>query len=549
MRKSIKIMVGIRVAVALAALLLFVIMITKNMQSIEHSQQDNISVNALLERAQQAEVAHYKWSANLSNALYADKEFTGSTDPTGCILGQWIYGEAGTSDESILKLRDQLKPIHEELHNSAIYVLNLLKEDPKKAQDYYQTTIQDNLGVIVGLLDNVVEQGTALNEASTASMQQTLKIMRITSISGLALLLICLISLVIYVFNRIVKPLFLITEKTKPLQQGQLDFDLNYKVNDEIGDLAQTLTSSIAQTRRYVDDINQIMYQLSMGNFDVATSVPFIGDFRSIEESIDRFTTSLSTAMTNIHQAERKVSAHAEHLSNGAQALADGATKQASAMEELNSTLDQLSNSAQQNMETATNVQENARLTGEQVNLSSQQIKQLVDAMEEISNASREIEKIITTIEDIAFQTNILALNASVEAARAGTAGQGFAVVSSEVRNLAIQSDQATKATMQLIENSVQAVDRGNQIVSEVSSTLQRTFDLVYQSNDAVSEITEAVRTEAAAITQVAEGLTQISEVVQTNSASSEESAAVSTELFEQVRILQTQTNRFQLKS
>ena len=99
-----------------------------------------------------------------------------------------------------------------------------------------------------------------------------------------------------------------------------------------------------------------------------------------------------------------------------------------------------------------------------------------------------------------------------------------------------------------MIESSVKAAERGNQIVSEVSTTLQKTIDLVLQSNNAIGEITDAVQTEATAISQVAEGLEQISAVVQTNSANSEESATVSTELFEQVNLLQEQTSGFRLK-
>ena len=93
MRKSIKIMAGTRVAAALLAVILFSILTTQNIYKMEDSSEANIAVNALLQRAQKAEAAHYKWSSNLSNALYNGSEFTGSTDPTGCVLGQWLYGE------------------------------------------------------------------------------------------------------------------------------------------------------------------------------------------------------------------------------------------------------------------------------------------------------------------------------------------------------------------------------------------------------------------------------------------------------------------------
>jgi len=159
-----------------------------------------------------------------------------------------------------------------------------------------------------------------------------------------------------------------------------------------------------------------------------------------------------------------------------------------------------------------------------------------------------EITKIAKAIEDIAFQTNILSINASVEAARAGMAGKGFAVVADEGRNLAFKSDQAAKATQQLIENSVQAAERGSGVADEVSKTLQRSLDLVVQSSNEIGQIAEAVQGEAETISQVTEGISQISAVVQTNSASSEESAAVSAELFDQVRLLQDQTRRFRLK-
>ncbi|MCI9251321.1 MAG: HAMP domain-containing protein [Lachnospiraceae bacterium] len=549
MRKSIKKMVGIRVAVALAAVLLFSVMMTINIMRVDRTQTASIQANALLDRAQKAEVAHYKWSSNLSNALYAGTEFTGSIDPTTCVLGQWLYGEAGTDDAQILSLRSQLEPLHKELHESATEVLEMLSANPQQAQSYYQETIQTNLNTLVGLLENVVERGTALNDETKEEMSQTLAMMHITSIVGLALSLIALISLVLYVLGKIVKPLILITTKSKPLQEGQLELEINYHTRDELGELAETLELSMERIGGYVNDINRMMGQLSSGNFDVQVSEPYIGDFRSIEESLTSFTRTMSSALANINGAQQKVSGGAAQLSSGAQALAQGATEQASAVEELYATLDELSKSAAQNVKVALNAQEDARLTGEQVTLSSQQMEEMVAAMHDISVSSQEIGKIIATIENIAFQTNILALNAAVEAARAGTAGKGFAVVSSEVRSLATQSDQAAKATKELIENSVQAVERGSRIVGEVSQTLSKTLELVMQSGDTIGDIAKAVEREADSISQVTDGIGQISSVVQTNSASSEESAAVSNELFEQVRFLQEQTKKFRLKS
>lgn len=548
MRKSIKIMAGVRVAAALLAVMVFSVMTTKNIYNMEDSAAANVAVNEVLQRAQKAESAHYKWASNLSNALYAGMEFTGSTDPTGCVLGQWLYGEAGTEDKTILDLRTQLEPLHKELHESATYVLELYSTDPAQAQAYYQETISSNLSVLVGLLEQVVERGVELNELSALHMEQTVRTMHIVTGVGLFLTLILLLSLVLYIMRRVLKPILLITAKTKPLQDGCMKIELNYDANDEIGDLARTLKQSIERINQYIEDINRMMSQLSGGNFDVEASVPFIGDFRSISESIDSFTASLSSAMNNINDVEHKVFGHAQSLSNSSQMLAEGATDQAAAVEELTATTDDLARSAEKNIQMATEMRDNAHLTGDQVNLSSQQMEQLISAMTDISDTSQQIENIISTIENIAFQTNILALNAAVEASRAGEAGKGFAVVAKEVRDLAAKSDQAAKATKELIENSVQAAGRGSRIVEEVSTSLKKTLTLVTQSNDAVEEFADAVQIEATAISQVSEALGQISNVVQTNTANSEESAAVSAELFEQVNQMQKQTSRFKLK-
>ena len=549
MRKSINKMVGYRVAAALISVVLFSVVTTVNIMRIKRAEAENAQAFELLNRAQTAEAAHYKWSSGLSNALYAGKEFTGSIDPTTCVLGQWLYGEAGTDDEKILALRTQIEPLHKELHGSATEALGMLETNPARAQSYYQETIQANLTTLVGLLEQVVEEGSAISQKSMATVESITLLMNVLCPICLVVALVCLLSLVQYVLRRVVRPILEITRNTAPLQEGRLDLEMGQYGNNELGDLSSTLEKSMAQVHAYVQDLNGLMAQLSQGNFDVRTSQPYIGDFKSIEDSINSFTATISAALGKISQAQGRVSSNADQLSSGAQALAQGATEQASAVEELYATVDDLSKNAAQNVKIAASAQENARLTGEQVTISSQQMEQMVSAMADITNASEQISKIISTIEDIAFQTNILALNAAVEAARAGSAGKGFAVVADEVRNLAAKSDQAAKATKDLIDNSVQATERGSHIVEEVSATLKKTLELVMQSNTAIGEIAQAVEGEAESIAQVTEGIGQISAVVQTNSASSEESAAVSADLFEEVHKLEAETKRFKLRA
>ena len=559
MGKSIRRSVMIRVICAIIAVLLFSGVTTANILRIEGTQKLSVQATSMLDQVQRAEVAHYKWASNLSNALYAGTEFTGSLDHTGCVLGKWLYSDIDLDDSAINALRAQIEPLHKELHASAGIALELYESavpSPSavaaaphaQAQQYYQETIQANLTKLVGLLDKVVERGEALSDGYASSMSGTIALMHGSTVVCLLLNLIALISLVIYVMNYVIRPLLLITDKVRPLQDGNLTLNLEYSSQNELGQLAQTLEQSMTRIHEYVEDIDRVMDELAKGNFDVATSIRYIGDFQSIEEALDRFTSAISGALDNIIQAEHRVSTHAEHLSSNAQGLAQGATEQASAVQELYATADDLSKSAARNAQTAAAAQQSARLTGEQVNVSSQQMEQMVSAMADIADASEQIGKIIATIENIAFQTNILALNAAVEAARAGSAGKGFAVVADEVRNLASKSDEAAKATKDLIGNSIQATQRGTEIVDEVSGSLKKTQELVVQSNDAIATIAEAIKEEAGSLSQVSEAIGQISSVVQTNSASSEESAAVSTELFEQVHLLEDETKKFKLR-
>jgi len=272
-----------------------------------------------------------------------------------------------------------------------------------------------------------------------------------------------------------------------------------------------------------------------------------VGSFQSMLQSMRTLKLELSGTMRQIESSAAQVSAASEQVSTGAQALSQGSMSQASAVEELAATITEISNSARTTASAAEEAGSYVSQSGAQLGVSLDHVKDLNAAMERISSSAEEIGKIISTIEDIAFQTNILALNAAVEAARAGTAGKGFAVVADEVRNLASKSDEAAKATKDLIEGSIASVAEGSRVVDLVTESLKKTSDLADSMSTQMGVVVEAVERQTEALSQVTEGIDQVSSVVQTNSATAEESAAASEELSAEAHGLKQMVDRFTL--
>lgn len=364
-------------------------------------------------------------------------------------------------------------------------------------------------------------------------------------------IMILLIVVTEKMLKKSLRPLSEMERVAGEVAKGNLDVSVSYSGQDEIGRLARSISAFVERIKAIIQDLSGNLSEMARGNFnlDLNHSDYYTGSYAPLLESLESITSDLSSTLGEIREAAQQVSSGSSQVSSGAQALAQGATEQASSIatlsKNMNDISDRIRDTAEKTKKTAEISQESSRA----VKVSNEKMNEMSSAMTDITGKAGEISKIIKTIDDIAFQTNILSLNASIEAARAGSAGKGFAVVADEVGNLAQKSQQAAQDTAVLIEDTVKAVKNGAQITEETASALTEVSSGFDQIDTLIREISAASEQQAGGVSQVTEGIQQISTVVQTNSATAEESAAASEELSSQADVMNGLVDKFQLKN
>jgi methyl-accepting chemotaxis protein len=522
------------------------------------------------------ELQHSKWVDQLGRDAAAGRPSSVQTDHRECFFGKWYYNYT-IDDTRLNTYLDTLAENHMALHRTAVDINNASGPNTKSVLFNNRTRptvalIESNFEDIHGYIDpllmkykndelihmaavdtesqNTIGELEKLEAQVDQELEAALAAGENSRDSGFLFLLLTIAAgvsaaalLGYFLSISITKPLNNVTSMAQEISDGRFDLEkTTIQGKDEIAILAGAFHKMMDSLKEKVDLIG------AMGQGDLSQEVPFASSHDQLGEALDAMSRSLNEILSSVDQAVIQMASGADQVATASQDLSQGATEQASSLEEISASANEVGGQAEQNSNSSAQATSLAKKNTQDAREGNQLMSELLEIMAQITQSADETKKIVKTIDDIAFQVNLLALNANVEAARAGKYGRGFAVVAEEVRTLAVRSAQAVKETTQMVEESQTRVLQGNEKAQVTGKQLAAMVEVSTKVSDILDEIAHASKEQALAITQVNKGLEQIDQVTQSNTASAEESASASEELASQAQQLKTMLRRFTLR-
>ncbi|SBS39072.1 Methyl-accepting chemotaxis protein I [Marinomonas spartinae] len=332
----------------------------------------------------------------------------------------------------------------------------------------------------------------------------------------------------------------LVTRVVRSVAEGNLELELQNNNEKE--------ASLYAAIRNMVESLKEkAVLAQKIADGDLSANVMLASDKDSLGKALQGMMKNLNTILMEIQNAGDQIAAGSSQVSTFSHSLAEGANQQKDNLQTISAALEQLSVQTSENAEYAKKANLLAGQAQQAVTQGQSHMKEMVMAMKEINEAGESIAGFIKTIDEIAEQTNLLALNAAIEAARAGEQGRGFAVVADEVRGLASRSTSAAAETAKLIQLSSSKTENGVTIAENTDKSLQAVFDGITETSSIVAKIATASEEQALAVNEVTQSMTSIGDVVELNASGSVEGAAAAEELSSQSAAMKQTMERFTL--
>ncbi len=481
------------------------------LESITSKADDALEKSDYAKNLALREVEHLKWTETLGNwiANHGHGELTMQTDGTQCALGRWFYGEGRSRLESLLPaakpIFEKIAAPHLALHASAVKIHALVREGKQNEAEYlrvfteesrkYSAEVVDMLSQVRRLVDKAAAEDRDVYRSDAA-----LSVLQSVLIGCLA---VCVAVVMVVVLHRTVaRPLRGIMHCAAKIADGDLQgkICLGTHRTDEVGELASSLASMTESLKSKINEAD-LKSQEAARHAEAAQAA--LDKVKAKEEDILKILGTMETVAVTAREIADTLAAEMEQLSaqvdqvmNGSQTQGERLDSAASGMAQVNGAVTEIARNAAEAAESAESTLSRAESGADVVVRSVDAIAQVSEIasrlgqnMQILGKEAESIGQVMNVISDIADQTNLLALNAAIEAARAGEAGRGFAVVADEVRKLAEKTMQATREVGDKIRSIQESVQTGVANMEEAAGAVEKSTQLVGESGESLREI------------------------------------------------------------
>lgn len=483
-------------------------------------------------------------------AVYASKLMDILTQVKINGIGDYEYAFINNASGSYLYNKDE-SLLNEEVKDEA-YLKVMEKVNEHSDQENGIAYFIDKEDTDILVYHNISERNWIflVRSCTDTVYSAIIKIRKITANLCIAVALVT-IALITLVLSQVGKELALVQKAIEKLKQ--LDLSANHELRayrerkDEVGMICGALDVTCKSIKKYIEEINTQLYYMAKGDYTVASDMEYDGDFKEIQDSMNKIQEALRSSFRQIGTVTLQLAIGSQNVSEGATNLAEVATEENSLIVEIEDHVSSIDEKVMLSAKNANDAKQKSADTAKIINESKVAMDALVSAMNEIVESTNEIITINSAMERIAKQTHILALNATVEASRAGEAGRGFSVVANEIRELAEKANESASITKDIIEKTIETVQKGTALSNQTSESLEHVVKESAIIDASVSEIAENTMMQSKQLKAIVNKLSKISMVVETTAATAEQSAAASAELDGQINELRKNIAKYRV--
>ena len=550
-------------------------------------------------------IDHLNWARELGDAILSHTEFTGSLDPHQCKFGQWYHNYQADNPEFAALLHKWEEP-HNALHYKAADVVKAMKQnDYNKAREIYHSEVlpalegvhlayeetigwigqmankqdkayqifseqtEQHLGHTQECLTDLVGYFNDESVRAEATMYESIKsavfILLILSVFGAVIGF----GAAFYITRIISRPISLVTHAAEEISIGNINQTVDYQAKDEVGQLSASFNRLI----EYMKELSNAAE--SIANNDLTVKVEPKSEEDVLGHSFKTMTTNLTGMVRQLQENATQLVSAATEISSASEQQSRGAADQAQQMNQVSAAVEEMSATIVESARNAGDASDASRGASDTATSGGQIVNETIQGMQKISDTVRtsaesigklaqsadQIGEIVSVIDDIADQTNLLALNAAIEAARAGEQGRGFAVVADEVRKLAERTGKATGEITDMIkgiqgdtddavmsmESGIQEIDTGRELADKAGNSLNEIVAMSQRVMDMIQQMATATEEQSSAAEQISKNIESVSTITKETAAGAEQSAAAAEELNRQAEGLQKMVGVFKV--